>query len=212
MKRLLLLLAVGTLVASAWAEPPPASPFDSEDWPPSLSREPTKGLMLGAFRIQFEKTTLRTVQQAASSGAIAQRGDAAGHILWLCYTASHGGANARIWIISHGEMGGPDHAVTEIVARSLKSPAATTDCPVLPNHLQPVSLDIPAWLGSTDAEFDRSLGSPSHVAGPWRSYDFQTTLPGHDCDGDGYDLGSWLVTQSQRGSVTAIYAGQVSSC
>ena len=84
--------------------------------------------MLGAFRIQFEKTTLREVQQAASSGSIAQQGDAAGHILWICYTAVHGGAKERIWIISHGEMGGPDHAVTEIADGAWNEPEANTGC------------------------------------------------------------------------------------
>jgi hypothetical protein len=211
-KRLLLLGALVTFVVGAWAEPPPPNPFEAENWPPSLRKEPTKGITLGAFRVQFETTTLGEVQHAAASGSIAQQGDAAGHILWLCYTSMHSGAIERIWIISHGEMGGPDHAVTEFVAQSLKGDGPTVGCPLLPSKLQPVSLDISVWLGSTESDLDRSLGPPSHSDGAWRSYDFQTKLPGHDCDGDGYDLGSWLVSRSQGGRVTAISAGQVSSC
>ncbi|HEY4748951.1 MAG TPA: hypothetical protein VIH60_01030 [Steroidobacteraceae bacterium] len=210
MKRLLLLGAVVTFVVSVNAEPPPSLPFESMDWPASMKREPTKGITLGTLQVTFETTTLTAVLKAASAGAIAHTGDAGGSIYWLCYSIPHGHAADRIWIISHGEMGGPEGRVTSFAASRIDDGKATADCPPLPAELEPASLETNVWLGAVDAEIQQHLGTPSHHAGVWKAYNFQTKVPG-DCEG-GYDLLNWLFIKSVKGQVATIYAGQVSSC
>jgi hypothetical protein len=210
MKRTLLFFAVATFVSTVNAEPPPSLPFESMDWPASMKKEPTKGITLGTFRVTFETTTLSDVKKAASAGAIAHTGDAGGSIYWLCYTTPHRDAVDRVWIISHGEMGGPEGRVTAFAGSRIDHGKATADCPLLPVKMQPGSLDVNVWLGASDAELQRHLGPPSHNGGAWKAYNFQTKVPG-DCEG-GYDMLNWLFVKSARGQVTSIYAGEVTSC
>jgi hypothetical protein len=193
------------------AQSPPRQPFEFSDWPATMTREPSKGLTLGTFRIQYEATTLAEVQRAARAGSIEQQGDAAENILWLCYTSKHRGSRVRIWIVSSGEMGGDQHAVTEVAATALNKDDRRDDCPSLPATMQPASLDSSLWLGSSDAELDRMLGSPSRSDGAWRSFDFEADRA-TDCGGQGSQLGNWLVTKSAHGYVVTIFAGQITSC
>jgi hypothetical protein len=202
-RRQLFFIAVVTFVAGAAAEPPPSDPFESVDWPASMPREPTKGVTLGTFRVEFEKTTLSEVQHAVKAGAIEQRGDAAEHILWLCYSITQ---SERIWIISSGEMGGREHAITEVAARRRNSENATSDCPSLPRGMRPASMDKRIWLGSTEAELDRTFGPPSQSRGAWRSYYFEIDVP-RDCV-----EGNSLTIELEQGRVVALDAGQITSC
>jgi hypothetical protein len=206
-RRQLLFIAVIAFVAGAAAEPPPSGPFESLDWPASMRKEPTKGITLGAFRIEFEKTTLSEVQHAVKVGTIEQRGDAAEHILWLCYSITRSEGSERVWIISSGEMGGSEHAITEVAAQRRNSGNATSDCPSLPRAMQPASMDERVWLGSTEAELDRDFGPPSHSEGMWRSYYFQIDVPGEDC----VEINS-LTIKLEQGRVAALNAGQITSC
>ena len=210
MKRLLLFCAVVTFVSRVNAEPPPSLPFDSMDWPASMKKEPTKGITLGTFRVTFETTTLSDVKKAASAGAIAHTGDAGGSIYWLCYTTPYRNAVDRIWIISHGEMGGPEGRVTAFAGNRIDHGKATAECPLLPVKMQLSSLEAQVWLGASDAELQRHLGPPSHNDGAWKAYNFRTKVPG-DCEA-GYDMLNWLFVKSARGQVTSIYAGEVTSC
>ena len=197
-------------VAAASGGPPPPLPFETMDWPASMKREPTSGVSLGTFRVTFESTTLRDVQQAALAGTVRHTGDAGGGINWLCYTAARRGGVDTIWIISHGEMGGPESSVTSFAASSLIKGTARSDCPPLPATLLPVSLDTHVWLGSTAADLQKRLGAASHTEGSWKAYNFQTKVPG-DCTG-GYDLLNWLFAESLAGHVSVLYAGQDTSC
>jgi hypothetical protein len=210
MKRLLLLVAVVTFDARVNAERPPVLPFESTDWPASMKKEPTKGISLGTLQVAFERTTLADVRNAASAGAIAHAGDAGGSIYWLCYTIPHGHIADRVWIISHGEMGGPEERVTSFAASRIANGTATVHCPPLPAEMQPASLEPNVWLGAADAEVQQHLGTTSHRAGVWKAYNFQAKVPG-DCEG-GYDLLNWLFIKSVKGHVATIYAGQVTSC
>ena len=99
-KRLLLLGAVVTFVASVNAEPPPRLPFESVDWPASLKHEPSKGVTLGALRVTFETTTLSEVQKAASTGAIAYGGKGGDSMSWLCYSIR----GVTVWIGSGSSL------------------------------------------------------------------------------------------------------------
>lgn len=189
---------------SAGAEPP-HDPVGIIDRATPVNREPTKGLALGTFRIEFERTTLAEVTHAASSGTIAQRGDAAEHILWLCYTVKRPSAKERLWIISSGEMGGSDHAVTEISAQFVDASTSTVDCPYLPAEMQPHLLGIPVWLGSADSDLQTAL-VPSEPVRAWRSYRFVT-----DVGGDCTEM-NWIGTKSAHGHIISIRAGQITSC
>jgi hypothetical protein len=187
---------------------PPNGAFDAIHWPASLKKAPSKSATFGAFVVQFEKTTLAQVMSEASIGTIAHRGDAGDSVYWLCYSQPTIGV--RIWIISNGEMGGASHAVTGVIAEQFESVQPSVDCPALPVQLHPPSLANHLWLGSTDAAFQNVLGMPSHQAGAWRTFDFQGKKQGK-CEG-GYDVYNWLWTQSDKGRVNRIDAGQVTSC
>jgi hypothetical protein len=193
---------------------PPSQPFSSFDWPATMEKEPTKGISLGAFRVLFETTTLNDVLRTVGAGQVARNSpnNVSEHILWLCYTALRNGIADRIWILSNAEMGGEAHLVTQVIAARAANDAVPTDCPSLPNKMQPVSLDIPVWIGSSDAEAKAALGAPSHRRGGWSVFDFRTkTTDDGKCEG-GYDLGNWLLTKSVRGHVNMLFAGQVTSC
>jgi hypothetical protein len=211
MKRLLLLVGFLEIAAVAIAAtPPPEQPFESRDWPATLSKAPSTGVTLGVLRIQFEQTTLDQVRRQALQGKVAHQGDAGNSIYWLCYTNKREHIAERIWLISNGEMGGRGHAVTSVIVSRVKLAAPTTDCPALPATMRPASFDSNAWLGSSDRALENAFGSPSHLKESWRSYDFQTKVQG-SCDG-GFDRMNWLLTKSQNGKVISIYAGQVTSC
>jgi hypothetical protein len=179
-----------------------------------MAREPTKGITLGKFRVQFETTTLSDVQHAVAAGAISQNSphNESEHMLWLCYTISKPGVTDRLWILSDPEMGGETHLVTQITVARIAASDVHSGCPSLPATMQPVSFDVPIWVGSSDAEVTVALGSPSHRHGAWTFFDFLTKTKGDgQCEG-GYDLGNWLFTKSTHGHVALIFAGQVTSC
>lgn len=190
------------------AVPPPMGPFDVIEWPATLKEAPSQGATLGAFVIQFEKTTLAQVMSEASVGTLAHRGDAGASVYWLCF--SQPSVGVRIWIISNAEMGGDSHYVTSVVAEKLKTARPSSDCPALPAQLHPVSFANHLWPGSTDIDIQRVLGMPSHQNGAWRTFDFQGRKQGK-CEG-GYDVYNWLWTRSDNGRINRIDAGQTTSC
>ena len=195
-------------LSSAGNFAPPSQPFEARTWSASMTQRPTTGAELGGWRIHFEKTTLPEVLSRAKVGAIQHAGDAGDSTYWLCYTLL-GRVPARLWVTSHGEMGGPERAVTGITITALKSSQPVTECPALPVHMQPAVLQANVWLGM-DARSVAKLGAPSHKNGDWVSYDFESKAPGA-CPG-GFDVLNSLVLKSRRGRVEAIYANQVTSC
>ena len=174
-----------------------------------MKRKPTTGATFGAWRIDFEKNTLPEVLSRASVGAIRHTGDAGKSIYWLCYTVS-GQAPARIWITAHGEMGGPERAVTGVTITTLKSSQAVSECPALPAHMRPVSIQGNIWIGMREEAITRILGAPSYRKTDWLSYDFEGKKPGN-CAG-GFDVLNSLMLNARQGIVEAIYASQVTSC
>ena len=208
-------LLPGVLAATAFASfaqtPPPASPFGAVTWNAARKDAPSSGLYMGPLFVRFEKTTLDDVRRAASVGDIAHRGDAGASVYWLCYTSVGKPQVERIWVIADGEMGGPGHYVTGVSAEVSANGHATADCPALPNHLKPPSLDRQIWLGTSERKAARKLGAPSFRKGAWRSYDFQSKVPGK-CEGGGFDRAASLLLHFHRGRVDALEAGQVTSC
>lgn len=166
---------------------------------------------MGTFRVRFERTTLDDIRRAASAGEIAHRGDAGESAYWLCYTNISPRRVERLWVIAHGEMGGPEHFVTNVSAELLPDGSATPDCPALPNSLKPLLLDNHLWLGASEGAAHAKLGAPSYRKGAWRSYDFQGKARGN-CEGGGFDLISWLLLHLEQGQVNSLRAGQVTSC
>jgi hypothetical protein len=209
--QLLLGILVGTACASFAQTPPPAGPFDAITWKAASKEIPSSGVRMGTLIVRFEKTTLDDVRRAASAGDIAHRGDAGESAYWLCYTSVGKTAVERIWVISHGEMGGPEHFVTDVSAQRLPHESATADCPALPGNLMPVSLDNGLWLGASEKAATRKLGASSFRKGAWRSWDFQGKVPG-DCAGGGFDLSASLLLHFQNGRIDSLEVGQVTSC
>jgi len=203
-----LLLAICATTEAA--TPPPSWPFSDREWPATLMTKPSTGMSLGAFRVEFEKTTLEEVRLAANSGTVAFQGHDGENISYLCYTIFSPSRSERVWIISDGEMGGSEQSITSVAAQRQKNYEPTPDCPALPKTLQPVSLDSKIWLGVTGSHL-KKLGSPSHRVGAWSTYDFQGTTTG-ECEGGKFDVLNWLMIQLDNGIVNSLFAGQVTSC
>ena len=207
------LLFAALIVASVQSiadTPPPIVPFNAETWKSASKEKPTTGVRMGSLHVMFEKTTLDDVRKAALIGEISEKGDAAGNVLWLCYTNLTATPIERIWVSSNGEMGGPEHVVDGVSAQYLPNGHATRDCPVLPENLKPLSLDQNLWLNSTESEVLNKLGAASHTVGLWRSYDYQGKMPGK-CGG-GYDVLNNLLLRIENGQVVFLNASQVTSC
>jgi hypothetical protein len=174
---------------------------------------------MGSAFVRFEKTTLDDVLKAAKAGAIGHHGDAAGSEYFLCFTHSSTRQPFRVWIISSGEMGGPEHAVTEVVAQRLESSvAAGSDCPPLPPSLRPTALDRGIWIGTTRDELGRKLGRHSASRDGWLVFNFLGTVPGpYNATGTSnrrvadWDVTNFLETRIKNGRIDAIWAGRVTS-
>ena len=108
---LLVQLAFPAADCSAQTAPPPVDEHALERVGPTVVKRLATDFSLGAFAGRFEETRLGAVREAVGKGTIQHQGDAGASIYWLCYRR----AQHRLWVVSHGEMGGPDHLVTEIV-------------------------------------------------------------------------------------------------
>ena len=191
--------------------PPPKAPFDAVTWGATLKAEPSLGMKMGSFYVRLEKTTLDDVRRATSMGDIAHQGDAGESVYWLCYTNVTSAAVERIWIMAHGEMGGPEHSITNITAQLLAKGSATKECPALPRGLTPLSLDHHIWLQDPVSDVLKKLGEPSYEKGPWRSFDYQGKVPGN-CGDEGFDLMNSLLVRAKSGRVQYLYLDRVTSC
>ena len=213
----LLVLCAGTVLlwASAGAEPIPALRRPSDVAPPAtLTRKPTTGLRMGSFQVRFEKTKLDDVRRAAGFvGVIEHEGDASESVYWLCYTVPGPQYSARIWIIAHGEMGGPEHLVTGVHAvRRASSISPASSCPLLPRALRPVSFEGGLWLNVSVQNLTAKLGAPSAKEAGWWSYAYAGKAPGlYQGAPVEYDVLSLFEAKVERGKVVAIIASQVTS-
>jgi hypothetical protein len=175
-----------------------------------MKKKPSTGLRMGSLHVRFERTTLDSVRRAVSVGDISHQGDAGESIYWLCYTNASPTGVERIWIISHGEMGGSEHRITNISAQLLPNESATTDCPALPGKMKPLSLSSNLWLNTSASEALTSVGRPSHQTGPWLSFNYEGKVRGN-CEG-GFDVMNWLALRFEKGRVNSLHVGQVTSC
>lgn len=193
---------------------PPETPFNTIASLPleifdakPINQKPFNYLSLGDFEIHIEKTSLAAIVQNVEKGEISHQGDAADSIYWLCYT----GSKERIWIISHGEMGGNNHYVTSIAAESIMDKQPRDDCPTLTEKHLPILLDSKLWLGASREAVINALGEPSVHEKGWITYNYNGILPGN-CPPNGFGVNNWLIFKVENGIVQSIHAGQVTSC
>lgn len=192
---------------------PPEYPFHSINWKATMKAKPSNGMRMGSLYIQFEETTLGEIQRKIGVGQIAHQGDAGGSLYWLCYSTIVSGGVQRVWIGSHGEMGGPDHQVGGVDAVIVPKGEPTKDCPALPSGMQSVSLDHGMWLNTTEGDTRSWLGEPSYRKGHWQSFDYEGKVPnGGGCGPEGFDQSNRLLLQVDKGRVISLHAGQVTSC
>jgi hypothetical protein len=174
--------------------------------------KPTEGLTLGTLKIQYGQTTLPELLRAIKSGSIQHQGDAGESVYWLCYTVLKDSYNARIWIEAPGEMGGSEHAVTDVAVQRVTRNRPLPDCPVLPEQYEPLSFNNGVWLGASKATVEKAFPAGLLHSGElaFIGYQGKTADDGH-CDG-GYDLLSSLYLTFEAGFVVAMNAGQITSC
>jgi hypothetical protein len=155
------LLALAVLTAddcAAQTPPPPVDEHALERVPPTVVKRLATRFSLGAFAGRFEETPLGAVREAVGEGTIQHQGQAGGSIYWLCYKR----AQHRLWVVSSGEMGGPDHLVSEIVAElTEKDTETSTDCAILPEKFAPLVFDGKLHLGMSRSAVVKALGPPS---------------------------------------------------
>jgi hypothetical protein len=179
---LLLLFAIPADDCSAQT-PPPVDEHVFERVPPTVVERLATRFSLGAFAGRFEKTTLGAVRKAVGEGTIQHQGDAGGSIYWLCYRR----AQHRLWL-SSGEIGGPDHLVTEIVEElTEKDTETSTDCPIIPEKFTPLVFDGKLHLGMSRQEVVTALGPPSKSEAAQMVYSHAGKLA------NGFDETAWLI-------------------
>jgi hypothetical protein len=201
---LLLLFAIPADNCSAQTPPPPLDDHALERVPPTVKKRLATRFSLGAFAGRFEETPLGAVRAAVGEGTIQHQGDAAGSIYWLCYRR----AQHRLWVVSSGEMGGPDHRVTEIVEELTEkdtntSTGTSTDCAIIREKFAPLVFDGKLHLGMSRSEVVTALGPPSKSDAAEMVYSHAGKLA------HGFDETAWLILRfredklvSMRGSKT----------
>jgi hypothetical protein len=198
---LLLLFAIPTDHSSAQT-PPPVDEHAFESVPPTVVKRLATRFSLGAFAGRFEKTTLGAVSEAVGAGTIQHQGDAGGSIYWLCYRR----AQHRLWVVSGGEIGGPDHLVTDIVEEITDKGAETsTDCATLPKRFAPLVFEGKLHLGMSRLQVVTALGSPS------KSDAAQMVYSHHGKLAHGFDETAWLILQFREEKLVSLRGGKTTT-
>lgn len=199
---LLLLFAIPADDCFAQTPPPPVGEDAFERVPPTVVKRLATRFALGAFGGRFEETRLGAVRDAMGGGTIQHQGDAGDSVYWLCYRR----AQHRIWVVSGGEIGGPDHLVTEIVAElTEKDTETSTDCATIPETFAPLVLDGKLRLGMSRAEVVRALGPPS------KSEAAQIVYSHHGKLADGFDETAWLVLRFREQKLVSMRGGKTTT-
>ncbi len=187
---------------SAQTPPPPFDEHALERAPPTVVKRLATRFSLGAFAGRFEETNLGTIREAVGEGAIQHQGDAAGSLYWLCYRR----AQHRLWVVSSGEMGGPDQLVTEIVEElAEKDAGAATDCAVIPEKFAPAVFDGELHLGMSRQEVIAALGTPSKSEAAQILYSHEGKLA------DGFDETAWLILGFREDKLVSMRGGKTTT-
>ncbi|MBR0835295.1 hypothetical protein JQ612_19090 [Bradyrhizobium manausense] len=199
---LLLLFAIPADNCSAQTSPPPVDEHALERVPPTVVKRLATRFSLGSFAGRFEKTRLGAVREAVGQGTIQHQGDAGNSIYWLCYRR----AQHRLWVVSSGEMGGPDHLVTEIVEElTEKDAGASADCAVIPEKFSPVVFDGKLHLGMSRQEVIKALGPPSKSEAAQIVYSHQGKLA------NGFDETAWLILGFGEDKLVSMRGGKTTT-
>jgi hypothetical protein len=199
---LFLLFAIPANDCSAQTPPPPLDEHALERVPPTVVKRLATRFSLGAFAGRFEKTPLGAVRKAVGEGTIQHQGDAGGSIYWLCYRRAH----HRLWVVSHGEMGGPDHRVTEIVEElTEKDTETSTDCAIIPEKFAPLLVDGKLHLGMSRQEVITALGPPSKSEAAQIVYYHEGKLA------DGFDETAWLILRFREEKLVSMRSGKTTT-
>ncbi|WP_441277056.1 hypothetical protein AB7783_05470 [Tardiphaga sp. 172_B4_N1_3] len=199
---LLLLFAIPSDDCSAQTPPPPINARAFERVPPTVVTRLATRFSLGSFAGRFEETRLDAVREALGEGTIQHRGDAGDSIYWLCYRR----AQHRLWVVSGGEIGGPDHLVTEIVEElTEKDAGASTDCGIIPEKFSPVIFDGELHLGMSRQEVITALGPPSKSEAAQIVYSHEGKLA------DGFDETAWLILRFRENKLVSMRGGKTTT-
>lgn len=196
---LLILFAIPSDPCSAQTAPPALGKHALESVPPTVEGRLATRFSLGAFEGRFEETRLGAVSEVLGGGTIQHRGDAGDSIYWLCFQRGQ----HRLWVVSSGEIGGPDHLVTEIVEEVAdKNAGAASDCAIIPEKFAPVVLDGKLHLGMSRQEVIAALGPPSKSEAARAVYSHQGKLA------DGFDETAWLILRYSEGKLVSMRGGK----
>ena len=205
---LLMLLSVAPSAYSGDAASPPRFPFEVAP-SPALKSSPVSSVALGSVTIYLGKTTLGEALDKIKVGEIGHEGDAGESVYWLCYSLAGPEGPERIWLLSHGEMGGPEHVIYGIAAR-VSSASPLAGCPELPRALRPARLDDKSWLGTPVSAVLKKHGKPTKQQQLWIQYQSRRKLPSTPRSGtyrqeEFYEHGS-LSIRSRYGKVVELWA------
>ncbi len=198
---LLFLFAIPAANCSAQTPPPPFDEHALDRVPPTVVKRLATRFSLGAFAGRFEETPLGAVREAVGEGTVQHQGDAGGSIHWLCYRR----AQHRLWL-SSGEIGGPDHLVTEIVEElTEKDTEASADCAVIPEKFSPLVFDGKLHLGMSRSEVVTALGRPS------KSEAAQMVYSHHGKLAKGFDETAWLILRFREEKLVSMRGGKTTT-
>jgi hypothetical protein len=198
---LLMLFVIPAENCSAQTPPPPLDQHAFERTPSTVAKRLATRFSLGAFAGRFEETRLGAVREAVGEGTIQHQGDAGGSLNWLCYRRAHN----RLWLVS-GEIGGPDHLVTEIVEElTEKDAGASTDCALMPEKFSPVVIDGKLHLGLSRREVITALGPPSKSDAAQLVYSHMGKLA------DGFDETAWLILGFREDRLVSMRGGKTTT-
>jgi hypothetical protein len=199
------LLALAVFTAhdcSAQTPPPPVEEHALERVPPTVVKRLATHFSLGAFAGRFEETPLGAIREAVGEGTIQHQGDAGGSIYWLCYKR----AQHRLWVVSSGEMGGPDHLVTEIVEELAEKDADTsTDCAIIPERFALLVFDGKLHLGMSRSAVVTALGPPSKSEAAQMVYSHVGKLA------HGFEETAWLILRFRGEKLVSMRGGKTTT-
>lgn len=203
------LLALCSNAFSESAVQPPVIPMIKV--PATVKTDPVQKIHIGGFEAEFEKTTLKEIRDAlgsGSSGSIEHSGEAGDSQYWLCYALQ----NQRFWLISNGEMGGPEHALTQVHAVTTSSNTqVNASCPPVPKRFQKISFSF-GWIGTDKKSLVKALGQPSGIQGDRLIYSYEGKKPGEN-EGQTveWDVVGYIELKIAHDKVTSLYASHVTS-
>lgn len=170
--------------------------------PATTEKDCVKSVSAGSAVFEFEKTALSEIQKAAGTGAIDHSGDAVESQYWLCYSFN----NQTVWFISHGEMGGNNHVLTQVQAIS-----KNLGCAIPQKDFQKIKSSF-GWLGMSAKELHELLGRPASQSTNNFQYYYAGKIRGpYDGKIVDWDVSAYIEATTENNKVTSIYASHVTS-